>query len=191
MKPTLPEHAVLLVEPYEGRGIRPGDVVVFRLPGSSGTVVHRTVSFSKKRFVTKGDANEAPDPWVTDPDAVMGKVCYVCAGNGLRRIYGGRLGVWAATAVSLRRSLARVLVPMVRPLLKVIGCRSLITQLWTLACNPKVVNFNQHGESTLFLLAGSRTIGRFEPEQGTWCLRHPFSSFLDVSVLPRPRLPLI
>ncbi len=191
MKPTLPEHAVLLVEPYEGRGIRPGDVVVLRLPGSSATVVHRTVSFSKKRFITKGDANEAPDPWVTDPDAVMGKVCYACAGKGLRRIHGGVLGVWTAAAVRARRSLARLLVPMVRPLLKVIGCRSLITRLWTLACNPKVVKFSRNGESTLFLLVGRRRIGRFEPDQGNWRLTHPFLSFLDVSVLPRPRLPPI
>ena len=91
---------------------------MLRLPGSSATVVHRTVSFSKKRIITKGDANESPDPWVTDPDAVMGKVCYACSGKGLRRIYGGRLGVWAAAGVSLRRSLARLLVPMVRPLIE-------------------------------------------------------------------------
>lgn len=179
---------MLLVEPYRGRKIRRGDVVVFRLPESSETVVHRVVAFSEKGPVTKGDANDAADPWALSPEAVTGKVRYACTASGVRRVHGGPLGVFTAAAVRARRFAARLLVPILRPSLPVVRNR-LFSRLWVRVCKPKVVGFRRNGESSFLLLTGGRIVGRFEPQARSWCLIRPFSAFIDVDVLPRPTLP--
>lgn len=190
MRPTLPEHAILLVKPYEGKSIRRVDVVVLRLPGFPETVVHRVVSASGKTLVTKGDANGAPDPWEPAPEAVKGRVCYVCTPEGMRRVHGGLLGVLTASAVRVRRLTARVLVPVLRPLLAAMARQRLVSRLWALLWKPKVVCFNQRGEASLLLVARGRTIGRFDPELGEWRLIHRLRALIDVNVLPRPKPPV-
>lgn len=188
MRPTLPNHAALQVEPYGERRIQPGDVIVFCSPDSSATVVHRVVSVSRRGLVTRGDANDAADPWVLSAESVIGKVRHARAGATPRRIYGGPWGILVAAAARARRFSARLMVRGLRPLLPAIARRNFFTRLWAAIYKPKVVRFNDGGESSFFLIVRGRRVGRFDPEQGTWTLIRPFSSFVDVKVLQIPQM---
>lgn len=66
MRPTLPPGSVVVVTPMPIADIRPGDIIVFNAPVADAHVVtHRVTDVVGPGAVrTRGDANNAPDPWV-------------------------------------------------------------------------------------------------------------------------------
>jgi signal peptidase len=77
MKPTLSLGDVIVVEEVPPGEIERGDVITYA-EGRAGTppTTHRVVEIRRTeagpRFVTKGDANEEPDPSAIEPDRVIG-----------------------------------------------------------------------------------------------------------------------
>ncbi len=69
MTPTYPVHTLLFVHDVPIESIRTGDVISFDPPGPVPRTTHRVVEREKVDgrwyFVTKGDANPAPDDWRT------------------------------------------------------------------------------------------------------------------------------
>lgn len=68
MSPTIPTGSVVFYRKVQSSQVRVGDVIVFNVPGRSGLrVTHRVHAIktgpSGRYFVTKGDANSAPDDW--------------------------------------------------------------------------------------------------------------------------------
>jgi signal peptidase len=69
MTPTIPLYSVIVVEPVAPESLRRGDVITFEEPDLPGRkVTHRIVEIEHpphggSTFVTKGDGNEARDPW--------------------------------------------------------------------------------------------------------------------------------
>lgn len=188
MRPTLPEAAALLVEPYERRRIRRGDVVVFKLPGSSEAVVHRVAVIQEEELATKGDANRAADVSPVSSDDVVGQVLYWSTGASWIRVHGGWRGVCAAKIVKARRCLVRLGFGALGKLLLPIGHRKIVRRMWSLVYKPKAVCFRRRGESTFLLVVGRRVVGRFVPEQDRWMIRYPFSVFIDERALFKPEI---
>lgn len=58
-----------------------GDIIMFVIGKSA--VTHRIVERTEDGFVTKGDANNAPDPEMVSPDQIVGKVVLVIPKVGL------------------------------------------------------------------------------------------------------------
>ena len=68
MAPTIPVGALVIATRAAASDLGAGDVIIFERPGQSGVkVVHRIVAVEPGPtgpvFVTKGDANGAPDGW--------------------------------------------------------------------------------------------------------------------------------
>lgn len=68
MEPTIPVGALALYRPVDATQLTAGDVIAFARPGRNGEMVsHRIVRTEVgpegRGFVTKGDANGAPDDW--------------------------------------------------------------------------------------------------------------------------------
>lgn len=57
-----------------------GDIITFRSGGSLTT--HRVTAVTEAGYGTRGDANNADDPAVTPPEAVVGRVVAVVPGLG-------------------------------------------------------------------------------------------------------------
>jgi signal peptidase I len=69
MEPTVHRGAVIFDRVVPVSTLRVGDIVTFRPPGHASQVTHRIISIrpdagGRPLFRTKGDANEAPDPWL-------------------------------------------------------------------------------------------------------------------------------
>ena len=69
MDPAIPTGSLLVVRPAATTDLRVGDIITFNRPGPSGTLVtHRIREVvdgpGGRSFVTQGDANGAPDPWL-------------------------------------------------------------------------------------------------------------------------------
>jgi signal peptidase I len=68
MAPTIPTGSIVFYRPVPASQVKVGDVIAFSEPGSPGTrVTHRVYEIQHGStgtyFVTKGDANGAPDDW--------------------------------------------------------------------------------------------------------------------------------
>ncbi|GBC69491.1 Signal peptidase I W [archaeon HR01] len=82
MRPVIEVGDIILVTPVAVDDIRAsptnGDVIVFYRPGEKGAgnaiIVHRAVGKVAGGFITKGDANSAPDYWSpVPPDHILGR----------------------------------------------------------------------------------------------------------------------
>jgi len=68
MAPAIHTGELIVVTQAAAARVRAGDVITFERPGDSGTLItHRVDAFEDgpdgPRIVTKGDANQSPDPW--------------------------------------------------------------------------------------------------------------------------------
>ena len=59
-----------------------GDVIAFLPEGDKIPTTHRIIGLTENGFITKGDANNTPDPDPVPADAVEGKVVLVIPGMG-------------------------------------------------------------------------------------------------------------
>lgn len=69
--------AMVKIAPEE---VQVGDVIGFKVEGMDIPVCHRVYEMVDIEqgggFITKGDANEAPDPWVVKPENLLGRVAF-------------------------------------------------------------------------------------------------------------------
>lgn len=50
-----------------------GDIVVYVNPGVGYAIIHRVINVTDSGYVTKGDRNPAPDPWIVKESWIKGK----------------------------------------------------------------------------------------------------------------------
>lgn len=99
MEPAVPQGSLAYVRHVEdgGSSVSPGDVVAFST-GEHGraTVLHRVVQVDAERgtVTTKGDANDAPDPFDVPLDAIVGTL------EGSLPFLGGALGAFSEHKVA-------------------------------------------------------------------------------------------
>ena len=73
MEPSIKTGSVALIETNltDFNDIEKGDIITFDIGGS--LVTHRAVDITEDGIVTKGDANNAKDPWTVTDDNYYGK----------------------------------------------------------------------------------------------------------------------
>lgn len=80
MAPLIQPGDAILVKPVDPNGLRPGDVISFRI-GDGTTVTHRIVGFEQGRILTQGDNNRTVDAPV-EATAVVGRAQLLFANAG-------------------------------------------------------------------------------------------------------------
>ncbi len=107
MSPSIDAGAVVFVAEVAPESIDEGDVITFEQAGGDSRVTHRVVEVvedgGERRFRTKGDANEDPDPALVASSDVVGVVRFHVP-------YVGYVTSFAQTGVGI---LALVVVPAV------------------------------------------------------------------------------
>jgi signal peptidase len=78
MEPSVPRGSAVVVTPADPSTIRVGDVISIKVPPAGVLFTHRVVDVvdvaGERRFVTRGDANAAPDPSPVPAAWVVGRV---------------------------------------------------------------------------------------------------------------------
>lgn len=185
MSPTLKSGALLDIVPYRGRSVQCGDVIAFYPPHEKGPVVHRVVSRDAQAIRTRGDATSAPDPYVLNPENIIGQVVYAHTGRMKRRIQGGRLGRAIGQWMRIRGALKKELAVPLRSVYRLLG-RSGIFRIWIPArLRPRILAFNQPGGKELHLFMGRGLIGRLPVGEASWQIEPPYRLFVDELDLPR------
>ena len=90
MEPTISLGDIAIVKKIRNASqVGLGDIIAFKF--GDEVVMHRIVAIEQESnipvFVTKGDANRDIDPWVVEPDKIIGKVVYVIPKLGIPLIY--------------------------------------------------------------------------------------------------------
>lgn len=76
MQPTIPVGSAVIVKSIEARRLKEGDIICFKSFQEQRSITHRIVRITQTGFITKGDANEEPDPFIIHERNVIGKVVF-------------------------------------------------------------------------------------------------------------------
>lgn len=92
MEPSLNIGDVVLLTP--ANNLKVGDIIAYS--GQRTIIIHRIVSVKKDKqsnivFITKGDANDDPDPYEVTNITVLGRLTYIMPRIGLFLVYGAKL----------------------------------------------------------------------------------------------------
>ncbi len=187
MKPTLVGPDLLYITPYRGGKLRRGDIIVFQVPGSDRKVTHRVMSADTNGIRTRGDANRKVDPYLLQPNDIIGSVHYVHRGNRRRRIYGGIIG--QLSALTGRANLLRVVDKRVsalfHPTYHRLSSTGAFRRLLPRRLNPRVFSFKRPEGTELQLVLGRFPVGRRPAGRKQWEIRRPFRLILDLKSLPQ------
>lgn len=86
MTPSINVGDVVVSAPTSPGGIKPGDVIVFK--GGSSIIVHRVIEpAGDDCFITRGDANESPDPLWACGGSIIGRVVFTIPMIGWTTLY--------------------------------------------------------------------------------------------------------
>jgi signal peptidase I len=104
MEPAIARGSAILVDPVLVGDVAVGDVIVFAAPTTDTMTVHRVVEIEQgdlgPLFITKGDANQGPDPWRLSVDGervhrvritvpVLGRVLLALSAPSTRLLLAG------------------------------------------------------------------------------------------------------
>ena len=108
MEPSLPPGTLVVVRPTPADRIAVGDVITYQpVPGEPALVTHRVIevqalSTGQTRFLTQGDANEAPDAAPVTEEQVKGVIWYSVPWVGhLSVALGGDVRAWLLPIVGI------------------------------------------------------------------------------------------
>ena len=77
MEPAIPTGSILVARPVPSDEIQIGDIITFSGSGRDRFITHRVIEIEQTNgivFTTKGDANNAKDPFSVPAEKVVGKV---------------------------------------------------------------------------------------------------------------------
>jgi signal peptidase len=185
MNPTLEVGDGLKVLPYCGKRIRAGDVVVFKHPVEGKNVVHRVIQVNDDGICTRGDNNNQEDPWLLQPDQIIGRVVHVIRKDETRTLAGGTRGRMWAGSVRTRKWLRACLVGLLRPIYRGLADSGLFRGCLGRRGQPRVVCFTRHHGVEMHLFLGSRRVGLWRAWERRWYICAPFRLFVDERTLPQ------
>lgn len=76
MQPAIPVGSVILVKPVDTNALKEGDIICFKKTHQEQSITHRIVEITYKGFITKGDTNEDPDPFMVERKDVIGRIVF-------------------------------------------------------------------------------------------------------------------
>ena len=185
MNPTFKTGDGLTVLPYGRRKARPGDVIVFRSPESGRNVVHRVVRVDSKGIATCGDNSILDDPWILNPEKIIGRVVSARRARRNLRVRGGGTGAVVAGMLRVRKRIGRSFLKVLYPLYQRLSGSGIFHGWLSPFGGMRLLYFKRPQGKEIQLLMGKWIIGRCLPTQNVWQIRPPFRLFIDTSALPK------
>lgn len=184
MNPTFYEPELLIIEPYNGKEPKKGDIICYRVGNKDERTVHRIISVKNTLLKTKGDNNAAADDYSVDRAAVIGRVVASKSGNKTRAIYGGFAGVlgmyWGRGYLILNHNISKFL----HASYHFLANTGVFRRVKPKNMNFKVVVFQRHSRKYPKLIFNYRTVGTFDFDCMTWKINRPYRLFVDEKKLP-------
>jgi signal peptidase I len=183
MYPTFRALDVLYFNPYAGREIKPGDIIIFKGPEKDENIVHRVFSIGPEGIVTRGDNCRNPDPWALHEEDVIGRVVFIRRDKRFKAM----LNTPSRRAyVALTRAYDRIK-PIVMSILSIpyhgFIRLNVFKSYLSAVFKPVVVRIDRGSREELYVNIGSICIGRYLAHKKYWQIRPPFKFFIDEKAL--------
>jgi signal peptidase I len=170
---------LLFIEPGLVSALHPGDVVVYKdpqRPHDGVNTAHRVIGIKPQGLICRGDNNPLPDLEPLPEERLIGRVTRFERGGRVRKVRGGRLGLWQARMLWARRGVWRAIAAPLRPLYRRLRKSGLVAALWKPEtrrirfCSPdgEYVKYVRHG----------RTVAVWRPARNECRFRKPFDLVL-------------
>ena len=75
MEPTIPVGNVVVIKPVDPNKLQKDEIICFKV-SKPKSITHRIIDITDEGFITKGDANEDPDPFLVEKKNIIGKVVF-------------------------------------------------------------------------------------------------------------------
>ena len=182
MAPTLRHGDVARLDPCEISQICLGDVICFYRSLDHGWI-SRVISLEAHGLRTRGDNTPRNDPWLIQPEDLIGRV--LCAHRGSRRVKvrHGKIGRLLALGCRAMHLVESRFSPSLRDIYHRLSaqglCRRWLPARWT----PRLVAFQRTQGTEYQLLLGRRVVGQRLPGKA-WQIQRPFRLFVAEKSLP-------
>jgi hypothetical protein len=184
MNPSLRAGDLLTVAPCGDRGVRRGDVVIFRPPGEDRLIAHRIVLTAGNKLLARGDNNNRADPWILRPEDILGRVVLVERRGRPRALRGGPSGDLRGRVIRCLTMSRLALFRVFRPAYRWADRSGIFKRIVPLRLRPRVVAIQRPNGIELQLAAGRFVLGRRPAGSKQWLIKRPFKPFLDLARLP-------
>jgi signal peptidase I len=160
----------------EVRGIRPGDVIVYRLEDKY--VVHRVIGLRVEGYLTRGDNNNFIDDALVQPEQVMGIVDAMDTGQDMHSVSGGRKSLWVAQLRWQNRRLFNSIRNYIGAPYRWLRASHWIVKVW----HPEIARLylNSPDISWVKYIYHGRTVACWSPETRQLTCQKPF----DLVIFP-------
>ena len=183
MNPLLRTGDGLEVIPYEGNPMNIGDVVVFCHPEEKYQIVHRVVAITSEGIRTRGDNNNSLDPWVVQPEDIIGRVVSAKRKTKQKTIHGGSRGRMLALALLFRKKAHITTSKLLHSPYHSLSGSGIFRHFVPLLPKMRILTFRRSGGDELQLFMGNKIIGRCVPGSNQWQIMRPFRLFVDEAYL--------
>ena len=171
MKPTFRSGHLLYVRPT-AQELAVGDVIVFTDPLKKDHIVHRIVSITNTRLITRGDNNLHDDLVPVRLEEVVGKVEMTEDRGVLRPVIGGRLRLWMIKVRWAARQLVNWIKGIFRRPYQLLRLSGYVARVW----RPSIVKVYLQNESGPLVkyINKQRTVAVWHPLQQRFECRKPY-----------------
>lgn len=184
MAPLFQEGDEVLFRPYDDcNRIRRGDVVVFSQPAEAGLIVHRVARADRRGIRTRGDNNASPDPWLLNPDRILGRVVSIRQGRKRIAVRGGIPAEWSFRIMRRCRNLQTGIIRALDPLWDSRFFHGFLSGLLPQDHRPRILVFNRTHQKEFVLLVGGRIVGRRFAGNDSWHIRRRARPFIEIEKL--------
>ncbi|MGB2963632.1 MAG: signal peptidase I [Anaerolineales bacterium] len=176
----------LTVRPISLNKVRRGDIIIYRQMDKQDVaeeIIHRVVDLVPAGLVTCGDSNPFNDAGQVTAENLVGVVTCLERNNRVKKVHGGRRGLWLARFWGGARWIDRRLRRLFwKPYDKIRNC-ALIRQILYRWFSPylKVAHLNSPEGPLVKTIFRGRTVALWKPQQGQFECRKPYDLFV-----PRP-----
>jgi signal peptidase I len=147
-------------------------------------LVHRVVRLQAKALITQGDNNPCEDPDPVTADNLVGRVFYLERGKRRNQVHGGRVGLFSARFLKIRRSFWQFIAYLGRLPYGWLRSSGLATRLW----KPPIdrVFLKENSQSIVKFVCHGQTVARWWPQSGCFECRKPYDLVLRRNEPPQP-----
>lgn len=183
MGPLFEEGDEVFFRPYDNRGIKRGDVIVFSQPGRPGLIIHRVIRADRSEIRTRGDNNPSADPWLLNPNRILGRVVSIRRGRKRLAVRGGIAAEWSSRILHNYRVWRTRFIHALDPVWNSRFFYGFLSEWLPERYRPRILSFNRTYGQELVLLMGERTIGRRFAGNDSWHIRRRWRPFVNMNAV--------
>jgi signal peptidase I len=160
-----------------------GDIVVFQKIEKNKTkniLVHRVLSISKNKLVTRGDNNSKNDEEPVTEEDLIGKVTHYERNGKMHKVWNGKLGLIRARVLHGRLHIIRTIKFFLRKPYRLLKKTGIISKFW----RPEIemIHFEtQNGPLVKYVHKG-KTVASCWTETNQWWFRRPYDFVIGPKV---------